>query len=46
MSSSTERYTALVDWVCEGGGRLHKGVEIAQIDGMRGSFRAKENVRG
>lgn len=46
MTSSIERYSALVDWVREGGGHLHKGVEIAQIDGMRGSFRATENVSG
>lgn len=45
MTSSIERYSALVDWVREGGGHLHKGVEIAQIDGMRGSFRATENVQ-
>ncbi|KAH6640073.1 hypothetical protein BKA67DRAFT_665440 [Truncatella angustata] len=40
MTSQSERYAALVEWVREGGGHLHDSVEIAQVDGMRGSFRA------
>lgn len=44
MASSSERYAALVQWVRDGGGSLHPGVEIAQIAGMRGSFRATDAV--
>ncbi|KAI1841805.1 hypothetical protein JX265_009414 [Neoarthrinium moseri] len=45
MTTSSERYAALVQWVEEGGGSLHPAVEIAQMDGMRGSFRAKDTVQ-
>ncbi|KAM0815719.1 putative SET domain-containing protein [Seiridium cardinale] len=45
MASLSERYAALIDWVQEGGGQLHAGVEVAQIDGMKGSFRATGSVQ-